>query len=324
MASIMLISLCAVVSTTSVSAAPSSSRASVKATPDLVGAPIAAGTGPAVCVLNGTTDMYVFVKGNDSALWYRIWSTATFKWVGGWISLGGQLTSSPAAVSRSPGFINAYVRGTDGAVWQKAYYDGWWHNWYYVGGQVAPNTGPAASGWAGREDVFIQGTNGALYQRTWIQPSPTFSNWVTLGGTITSSPAVVSRSPGIINAYGRGTNGALYTRHYSGGVWGGWTTLGGQIPAGTSPAACSWGASREDLFVQGTNGALYQNTWTGTWSGWTSLGGQLSASPTAATFTWAGTINMPVFVRGTNGFIYYKEFYGGSWHDWSTGITGPP
>lgn len=89
MASIMLISLCAVVSTTSVSAATSSSRASVKATPDLVGAPIAAGTGPAACVLNNSSSMYIFVKGYDGACWYRIWDTSMDYWTGGWTSLGG-------------------------------------------------------------------------------------------------------------------------------------------------------------------------------------------------------------------------------------------
>jgi hypothetical protein len=66
-----------------------------------------------------------------------------------------------------------------------------------------------------------------------------------------------------MNVFVRGTSGALYTKHYSGGTWGAWTNLGGQIPAGTSPAACSWGATREDVFVQGTNGALYVKVYTG-------------------------------------------------------------
>jgi len=94
----------------------------------------------------------------------------------------------------------------------------------------------------------------------------------------------------------------------SGGVWGAWTALGGQIPAGTSPAACSWGACTEDVFVEGTNGALYQNTWTGTWSGWTSLGGQLTSSPAAASPA-SGVID--VFARGTNGALYQKVYSGG-------------
>ncbi len=95
-----------------------------------------------------------------------------------------------------------------------------------------------------------------------------------------------------------------------------WTSLGGQIPAGTSPAACSWGAGRLDLFVQGTNGALYHKWYTGsTWSGWENLGGVLTSSP-AATSPGNGVID--VFVRGTNGALYEKTTTDGgkTWSSW--------
>jgi hypothetical protein len=39
----------------------------------------------------------------------------------GWESLGGVLTSDPAAVSWGPNRIDCFVRGTDNAMWHK-----WW------------------------------------------------------------------------------------------------------------------------------------------------------------------------------------------------------
>ena len=57
------------------------------------------------------------------------------------------------------------MRGTDGAVWTKnATSTGTsWSTWHSLGGQVAPNTGPAVanlSGW-----VVVQGTDNQFWQR---------------------------------------------------------------------------------------------------------------------------------------------------------------
>ncbi|MGZ4862225.1 MAG: hypothetical protein ACXV2E_05530 [Halobacteriota archaeon] len=81
-----------------------------------------------------------------------------------------------------------------------------------------------------------------------------------------------------------------------------WSKIGGQIPAGTGPAACSWGSGRLDLFVQGTDGALWHKAYTGAkWSGWQSLGGKLTSSPAAASLT-SGVFD--AFARGTDGALW--------------------
>jgi hypothetical protein len=264
-----------------------------------LGGQIKAGTSPAAANVSGQTDW--FVVGTNNALYYT--STGSSSWT----NLGGNLTSSPAAVSPASGVIDVFARGTNGALYTKHLLGGVWGAWTSLGGVLPAGTSPTACSWgASREDVFVQGTTGALYQNTWNVGG--WSGWTNLGGVLTSSPAATSPASGVIDVFVRGTNGALYTKHYS-GSWGAWTNLGGQIPAGTSPAACSWGASREDVFVQGTNGALYQNTWNGSgWSGWTNLGGQLTSSPAAASPA-SGTID--VGVRGTNGALYVKIYTGG-------------
>jgi hypothetical protein len=264
-----------------------------------LGGQIKAGTSPAAANVSGQTDW--FVVGTNNALYYT--STGSSSWT----NLGGNLTSSPAAVSPASGVIDVFARGTNGALYTKHLLGGVWGAWTSLGGVLPAGTSPTACSWgASREDVFVQGTTGALYQNTWNVGG--WSGWTNLGGVLTSSPAATSPASGVIDVFVRGTNGALYTKHYS-GSWGAWTNLGGQIPAGTSPAACSWGASREDVFVEGTNGALYQNTWNGSgWSGWTNLGGQLTSSPAAASPA-SGTID--VGVRGTNGALYVKIYTGG-------------
>lgn len=316
----------------------SNSRARGPTSADLVGSPIAAGTGPSACVLNGSTSMYVFVKGYDGALWYRIWSLTTYTWTGSWVSLGGQLTSSPAATSTTEsGFaaIEVYVRGTTGAVYGKEYWQGaWMSGWYQPGGnggQVAPGTGPGTASMNNRIDIYVEGTTGAMYNYTWTAASG-WGTWQNRGGVLTSSPAAVWRDT-FIDVYVRGSNGAIYGDecYYPSNSWT-WYLVGGQAAAGTGPTVCTYGSiaadtSRLDLFVQGTTGAMYNRTWympTGWSPNWVNQGGALSASPGAATFTFGGAIDIEVFARGTNGLIYQKEFFDGQWFSWMSGIQGPP
>jgi hypothetical protein len=334
MAAIMLVSLCAVCTSTS---AASSSSASVKASPNLVGNPIPANTAPSECIPKDYRYIYLFVQGYDGALWYNREDLSNlggpnWGW-SGWTSLGGQMTSSPCAVSRQTGIIDVFARGTDGALWQRTTANGGtsWSGWDQIGGQVAPGTGPAASGWSGHEDVFIQATDGTLWQKTWAASSG-WSGWRSLGGQLTSSPGAVSRQAGITDVYVRGSDGALWQRTTANGgaSWSGWNYIGGQIAAGTGPALSAWqyyqGSSfvnREDVFVKGTDGALWQKTWAASsgWSGWRSLGGKLASSPTVAPEQYT----LEVYVRGTDGYLYLDEYYSGVWHGWRGGtMQGPP
>ena len=333
MAAVVLVSLCAVCVSTSVSAATDSgsSIASVKASPNLVGTSMAAGTGPSWCTLQGssTSDMWLFADGHDGALWYGIWHPLSTGWSNQWTSLGGGLSSSPCAVSRSSGVMDVYVRGNDGAVWLRACHSGTWDNWYNLGGLVAPGTAPAASGWSGREDVFAKGMDGIMYQKTWT-PASGWGSWTRVGGQLTSSPAAVSRGTGLIEVHARGTDAADWYTSYYNGAWHPWISLGGQIASGTGPAAGAWDVNSfaphppgEGVFVAGTDGAMYQKIWTAAsgWSGWQNLGGQLKSSPTVAMQGHA----IEILVRWSNDYIYLKEYWSLAWHNWlQTAFQGPP
>jgi hypothetical protein len=188
--------------------------------------------------------------------------------------------------------------------------------WKNIGGQLASGTSPAVCAQnANSLDVFVEGTNGALYHKSY---TGTWSNWQSLGGSLTSSPAATSPTSGVIDVFARGGDGALWQRTTTNGgaTWSNWISLGGQIPTGTGPAACSWGSGRLDLFVQGTNGALYHKAYNGTsWSSWQSLGGVLTSSPAA---TSPGNGTMDVFVRGGDGALYETTTTDGgtSWSYW--------
>jgi hypothetical protein len=187
--------------------------------------------------------------------------------------------------------------------------------WFSLGGQLASGTGPAASSQGSRLDVFVEGTTGALYQKT---STGSWSGWQNLGGALTSSPAATSPTSGVIDVFVRGSNGALYSKQLSGGAWGSWYKIGGQLAPGTGPAADAQSANSLDVFVQGTNHALYYTHWNGaTWSAWKSLGGVLTSSP-AATSPSTGVID--VFVRGTDGALWSRTTTNGgaTWSNWAS------
>ena len=266
-----------------------------------VGGQIPLGTGPAVCA-QGSNSLDVFARGTNGALYYT--SSQGSGW-SAWNSLGGSLTSSPAATVRDTNKITVFARGSDGAIWYRDSQNGGasFGNWVSIGGAVAANTGPAVCSWGGgRLDVFVQGTNGALYHKTYTTTSG-WSGWESLGGKLTSSPAATSRASGGITVFARGTDGAIWYRDCVGGSWGNWVSIGGQVAANTGPGACSSGSGGLDVFVQGTNGALYHTSYTvgSGWSAWGFLGGGLTSSP-AATSPSIGV--MDVVVRGGDGAVY--------------------
>jgi hypothetical protein len=100
--------------------------------------------------------------------------------------------------------------------------------------------------------------------------------------------------------------------------WGAWSTVGGQLASGTGPAASAPDASTSDVFLQGTDNALWytHHTSASGWTAWKSLGGGLTASP-AAVSRPNGKID--VFVRGTDGALWTRATTNGgtSWGAWS-------
>jgi len=194
-----------------------------------------------------------------------------------------------------------------------------------VGAPVGPGAPAVCSADGGKTlDLFIRGADNALYWKHWNGMSWEAST--NLHGILTSAPAVTSPSTGVMDVFVRGGDGAVWWDHSAdyGKTWSGWSaplggSLSGQTPVNRAPAACSWGAGRLDVFVEGTNGALYHKGYNGAWSSWQSLGGKLTSGPAATAMT-ATSNEIGVFVRGTDGAVWYTHYASTSsaWDKWAS------
>jgi hypothetical protein len=299
LATVMLVSLFAVVS----------SAASVNGT-------VMAGTGPA-----GTTGvaMRVLVAVDTSG---HVWWNQS-----GWISLGGSATSSPAATTPNLAVWGVFVRGTDGAVYEKTTTNGGssWSNWISLGGQVAAGTGPAACSWGvGRFDVFVQGTDGALWHKWSTNSGATWSKWESLGGKLTASPdAGGANTTNSIRVFVRGTDGACWYKEWTGTAWSSWHSLGGQLAPNTGPGG--------EVFVQGTDHQLWWKQFGVAGSAWSRLPAcpeVLSASSPAAFMAQSGHTEVWVSTTSGNlrGCVVWETWTGTAWvisWTWMSG-TSPP
>ncbi len=334
MAAIMLVSLCAVgASTLGVSATQGSSA------PPVVGAPVGSGA-PGVCSVNGTgLDLFIRVAADNSIVWKDSPDGTT--WTSSQTSLGGTLTAAPAAnatfANTSAQYASIYVfaRGTNGQLyWNIISPNGTqitqtnsssytMNGWSSLGGQLATNTGPSVCSWGpGRLDVFVQGTNGAMYQKVWSGSS--WSGWINLGGKLTSAPGATSTptaTSGInqVGVFVAGVNGTIYYKHWDGHAWSGWANVGGTLLSGTSPAAYNWGTSQIGWLVTGTDSNMYRN-WVGSSSGYESIAVALTSSP-SATAKHSGVIDVFARVSSSNfAALYHISYnYGGSgaWGQWT-------
>jgi hypothetical protein len=330
----MLVSLCAVsASTLSVSAAQGSSS-----TPTVVGAPVGSGA-PGVCSVNGAgLDLFIRVGADNSLVWKESQDGTT--WTSSQTSLGGTLTSPPAAnatlASTSATYASIYLfaRGNNGALYERIISPNdtqitqtnhstyTLSNWTSLGGQLPTNKGPSVCSWGpGRLDVFVQGTDGAMYQKVWN--GSVWSNWINLGGKLTSAPGATSTG-NQVGVFAAGTGGTIYYKHWNGAAWSGWVNVGGTLLSGTSPAAYNWGPNGQlGWLVTGTDSNLYRN-WVGNSAGYEGINGALTSSP-SATAKHTGVID--AFGRGSTGqfaALYQTSFnYGGSgaWNGW-TAIGG--
>ena len=157
----------------------------------------------------------------------------------GWQSLSGKLTASPAATSPTSGVFDVFVRGTDGAIWERTTTNGGssWSAWSGIGGQLASGTGPAVCSQGSRLDVFVQGTDGALWHKTYTGTS--WSGWQSLSGKLTASPAATSPGNNLVDVFARGTDGAVWYKAWDGIAWSNWRSPGGRLASNTGPAASS-------------------------------------------------------------------------------------
>jgi hypothetical protein len=153
--------------------------------------------------------------------------------------------------------------------------------------------------------VSINGGGQALAahdENSVVKTNASWRNWESLGGVLTSGPAVSSWSNGRLDTFVRGTDNALWHKWFQNG-WSNWESLGGVLTS--SPGVSSWRSGRLDVFVRGTDNALWHKWYQNHWYNWESLGGVLTSSPDAV--SW-GRNRIDVFVRGTDYALWHKWY----------------
>ena len=175
---------------------------------------------------NADGHLEVFGTGSDGSILHA-W------FAGGWTpfyAFDGQSRSRVAVARNNSGSLEIFVVGSDRQLyhrWQGAP-NGGWAGWSLTG--PAPGAGwqgdPALvlnpGGWL---EVFVRGPDDAVWHSWQWQWSP----WSSLGGVITSNPAVTAAPQrSLLSLWAKGTDQAMYENYSSANLgWSGWTSRGG-------------------------------------------------------------------------------------------------
>jgi hypothetical protein len=194
-----------------------------------------------------------------------------------WESLGGVLTSPPHAViyGKLSDEILVFARGTDQALWERAFVNGSWGVWTYLGHILAS---PPHAVVAGKEGpyVFALGTDSAI----WYTMT---GEWQSLGGTFSSAPYAVAEGTNIL-VFAADAQRALAWCKWDGSGWTSWQSLGGIL---MSPpiANCPAGGGLPYVFTLGTDSGVWRIRSSGepNWYDWESLGIGLLSLPATTT-----------------------------------------
>jgi hypothetical protein len=144
------------------------------------------------------------------------------------------------SVLAANGATTVFVRGADGSIFYRTGMGTEEYSaWQAIPGAIS-SSGPAAVSADGtRVDLVVRGPAYALYRTSApLDPgtgSPgAWAAWESLGGALTTAPAIASVGPDRLAVAGRGADGAIWRRVFDGSEWAPWASLGGY--ASSAPA----------------------------------------------------------------------------------------
>lgn len=197
-----------------------------------------------------------------------------------------------------------------------------WGNYSSLGGAVLLDSFTVAANGDGRLEIVALGTDSSVFHIWETSPGGGWSQWASLGGKALGVPRIVRNANGQLEVFVIGTDAAVYHIRQTNALdWGkAWQSLGGKVLTGLFvPPIMDVIANadgRLELFVQGTDAALYHN-WqnapnggTG-WFGWQRIGGSISLLSLARD----GAGRLAAFVRGGDSALYMVQQTGAL--DWN-------
>ena len=208
-----------------------------------------------------------------------------------WKNLGGTFTSSPAVASRARDSMDCFMRSEHGDL-----------DWKSLEGSDVfdsnlghPDSGkfkgaPAAISWRSeRLDMFVRGSDDALWHRHFsLLMIPPF-NWQKLDVKIADAPAVASWAPNRLDVFTRSTNGEIIHTFSNDGSH---FTVGRNLshpkalPFEGAPAAISRRPRTIDVFARGGDHTIWRIVFDGDdWGDWKKVAEDIADGPAVA--SWA-------------------------------------
>lgn len=254
------------------------------------------------------TEMDVFKRGGDNAIWKDTWQSGGSSW-SGWNSLGGTIASDPVAVAYGSE-MDVFAIASNGQVVKDTWNGTSWSGWNSLGGTMTGT--PSAVVYGSEMDVYARNPNdNKIWIDTWNGSS--WGGWSNLGAaTFSGNPkAMVYGSE--MDVWARGSDNALWKDTWNGSSWGGFSSMGGTISG--DPVAIQY-YSEMDVYANTPGGQMFKQTWNGTsWSGWVGMGGTtFVGSPGALQY---GS-EMDVYIRASDGHIYKDTWNTVTWSGWNS------
>lgn len=204
-------------------------------------------------------------------------------------------------------------RGVDGVPYANSFDGTNWSGWISLGGSATSRVvlaGLGSTWWA-----LTRRADGSVWVET--ATSGTWSGtWQSLGGAVTSDPAVVVDATGTLWVFVRGPGDALWMRTFntSGGT--DWSSLGGFLTS--DPSAAIDASGNIFVTVRGGGNSAYvisRSAGSGSWGPFVGLGGDVTSDPTVVA---SGNGAAWVFVLGPSNVVYVNSTTGGSWSGWES------
>ena len=289
----------------------------------------------------------VFVRGTDNALWFTV-QTSPGSW-SSFVSLGGVITSNPAAVMDTTGRIAVFALGTDGAVRMRSQITAGVDNysdWTSIGGYGTSDLAvvqnhPQEKFPFPTAYLFMRGGDNALWYNSTRNASDPWGQWVSLGGYLTSAPGAGLNRNNQATVFVRGGDNALWYRQaeFPGTIaFNDWTTLGGAMNGPASVAE----VNNQYVMYRGMDNAAWfildttpppccsnTNVAPDSWSDQASLGGYIISNPTMADRLYITTEDPEVFVVGADNALWVTVSPGsglpfGPWQSLGGYVVGDP
>ncbi|AZZ35300.1 hypothetical protein CIK05_00280 [Bdellovibrio sp. qaytius] len=248
-----------------------------------------------------------------------------------WVSLGGGITSDPAACTVR-GITYVAVRGEDNKIWyrKRTLSTGIWDNWKQVPSNITFSGAPSVFCRAYQNhdwfEVQAVGSADQLIYKSYLLTDTAFSQWSLItydpqktlkvaAGSGLSAPNVDPLALATPMYFARGTNDYLYySTCYDTHCFDSWNPI--SPPVLSDPAAAYQNSGRLDLVVQASTGTLIHRFFeNGAWYPFQYMGsGTVYSSPDMVS-RYLGSLDL--FVRGPNNILQTKRWINGVWGGWT-------